>query len=253
MLNEKVIVIAGGCGLLGRAFVKSLLLNKATVIIGDIDTSASKKLSEEINMPDKLYFYKLDINDANSVEELIIKIKKKFNRIDALVNNAYPRNNGYGNHFFDVKYKDFIENLSINLGGYFLTAQKFSIFFKEQGFGNIVNIASIYGVISPKFEIYKDTKMTTPVEYSAIKAGLIHLTKYMAKYFKGLNIRVNCISPGGIKNNQDEAFLKAYHSNCLNTGMLDPDDISGTLIFLLSEKSKHINGQNIIVDDGFTL
>ena len=122
-----------------------------------------------------------------------------------------------------------------------------------QGIGNLINIASIYGVIAPKFEIYKSTELTTPVEYSAIKSGIIHLNKYFSKYLKGKNIRVNCISPGGIINNHSEIFKENYRAYTLNKGMLDSSDLTGTLIYLLSDMSKYINGQNIIIDDGFTL
>ena len=101
------------------------------------------------------------------------------------------------------------------MGGYFLTSQRYAKYFQNQGYGNIVNIASIYGVVTPKFAIYNETEMTSPVEYAAIKAGLIHLTKYMAKYLKGKNIRVNTISPGGILNNQPKQFLKNIIINVL--------------------------------------
>ena len=141
----------------------------------------------------------------------------------------------------------------MNLGGYFLTSQQFAAYFEKQGYGNIINLASIYGVIAPRFEIYDNTPMTMPVEYAAIKSGLIHLTKYMAKYFKGKNIRVNTISLGGIEDKQPEPFLKAYKEFCLNKGMLNAKDISGTVLYLLSDLSEFVNGQNIVVDDGFTL
>jgi len=95
--------------------------------------------------------------------------------------------------------------------------------------------------------------MTMAVEYAVIKSALIHLTKYMAKYFKGYNIRVNSISPGGILNNQSEKFLKKYNSLCLSKGILGTQDLKGTLLYLLSDISKYVNGQNIIVDDGFSL
>jgi len=127
------------------------------------------------------------------------------------------------------------------------------LYFQKQGYGNIINISSIYGVISPKFEIYNNTGMTTPVEYAAIKSGMLHLTKYMAKYFKGKNIRVNAISPGGILDGQPEEFLKKYNKQCLTKGMLDKNDLNGALVFLLSDMSKFVNGQNLIVDDGFVL
>jgi NAD(P)-dependent dehydrogenase (short-subunit alcohol dehydrogenase family) len=95
--------------------------------------------------------------------------------------------------------------------------------------------------------------MSNSVEYSAIKAGVIHLTKYIAKYVKGNNIRVNSLSLGGILDNQPQSFLDNYKKYCLNKGMLLPDDVAGTLIFLISDASEFVNGQNIIVDDGFTL
>ena len=117
----------------------------------------------------------------------------------------------------------------------------------------LINISSIYGVIAPKFEIYENTLMTTPVEYAAIKSGLIHLTKYMAKYFKGMNIKVNTLSPGGILDSQPEDFLVKYKKECSNKGMLNKSDLKGTLIYLLSDMSKYVNGQNIIVDDGFSI
>ena len=141
----------------------------------------------------------------------------------------------------------------MNLGGYFLTSQQFIDYFKQQGNGNIINISSIYGVVTPRFEIYKDTDMTTPIEYAAIKSALINLTKYMSKYFKGSNIKFNSVSLGGILNNQPQSFLSAYKSYCNDKGMLDPEDINGVIIFLLSNSSRYINGQNIVIDDGFTL
>jgi NAD(P)-dependent dehydrogenase (short-subunit alcohol dehydrogenase family) len=146
-----------------------------------------------------------------------------------------------------------VENLGMNLGGCIIPSQLFSLYFQKQGHGNIINISSIYGVIAPKFEIYDDTEMTMPVEYAAIKSGMLHLTKYMAKYFKGMNIRVNAISPGGIIDHQPKEFLENYKEKCLIKGMLNQSDLNGTLIYLLSDMSKYVNGQNIVVDDGFIL
>ena len=191
---------------------------------------------------------------AGHVADVIDYLNKTYKHIDALVNSAYPRNKNFGKDVFDIDYDDFVENLGLNLGGYFLTSQQFAKYFKKQGYGNIVNISSIYGVVAPKFEIYEGTNMNSAIEYAAIKAGLIHMTKYMAKYFKGLNIRVNCLSPGGILNDgQPENFLQAYKDKCINKGMLDKEDLEGSLVYLLSDMSKYVNGQNIIVDDGFVL
>lgn len=256
MLKDKVVVITGGAGLIGKEFVKAVVENGGVAIIADINEEVGlqvkENLSKDLNTVN-IDFIKLDITSKNSLNECIEYLEKKYKRIDALVNNAYPRNKNYGKHFFDVEYDDFVENLGLNLGGYFITSQQFAKYFQKQGYGNIINISSIYGLISPRFEIYDGTSMTTPVEYAAIKSGLIHLTKYMAKYFKGMNIKVNTLTPGGIFDNQPESFLEKYQDKCLSKGMLDKSDLKGTLIYLLSEMSKYVNGQNIIVDDGFTL
>lgn len=256
MLSNKNIVVTGGAGLIGRSFVKAIVDSGGTAIIADIDIENSRKVCSELRKElntDNIDVIRMDITDKQSIQNCISEINKKFKKIDGLVNNAYPRNKNYGKHFFDVEYSDFVENVGLNLGGYFLTSQQFSEYFRKQGFGSIINISSVYGVIAPKFEIYEGTSMTMPPEYAAIKSGLIHLTQYMAKYLSGSNIRVNTISPGGIYDNQNKDFLEAYRQKCLNKGMLDPEDLQGALVFLLSDFSKYINGQNIIVDDGFTL
>ncbi len=256
MLNDKVVVITGGAGLIGQAFVKSVVENNGIAIIADINEELGNKvkttLQSELHTKN-IDFIKLDITSKESLTECINYLDNKYNKIDALVNNAYPRNKNYARHFFDVEYSDFVENVGLNLGGYFTTSQQFAKYFQKQGYGNIINISSIYGVIAPKFEIYDGTPMTTPVEYAAIKSGLIHLTKYMAKYFKGMNIRVNTLSPGGILDAQPESFLNNYKKHCSNKGMLHKEDMTGTLIYLLSDMSQYVNGQNIVVDDGFCL
>jgi NAD(P)-dependent dehydrogenase (short-subunit alcohol dehydrogenase family) len=256
MLQNKVVVITGGAGLIGKAFVRAILESGGTAIIADVNTERSESMQQALTGDDnnnKLDVVEVDITSKSSLMACIEYVNDKYGRIDALVNNAYPRNTQYGKHFFDVEYDDFVENVGFNLGGYTLASQCFAQYFKNQGHGNIVNIASIYGVIAPKFDVYHETSMTVPIEYAAIKAGLIHLTKYMANYFKGMNIRVNTISPGGILDSQPEVFLENYKAECISKGMLDAKDLTGTLIYLLSDMSQYVNGQNIIVDDGFTL
>jgi NAD(P)-dependent dehydrogenase (short-subunit alcohol dehydrogenase family) len=252
LLNDKIIVITGGAGLLGSDFCKMVVENGGVAIMAEFNAKLASEVKNKIDS-DRLFVEEIDITSKDSIQVLIDKLHSKYGRIDALVNSAYPRNNNYGKHFFDVEYSDFCENLGMNLGGYFLSSQLFSKYFYEHGKGNIVNISSIYGVLAPRFEVYDNTPMTMPVEYAAIKSGLIHLTKYMAKYFKGKKIRVNSISLGGLKDKQPNSFLDAYKVFCLNKGMLDAKDISGTLLYLLSDLSEFVNGQNIIVDDGFTL
>jgi NAD(P)-dependent dehydrogenase (short-subunit alcohol dehydrogenase family) len=256
MLNNQVVVVTGGAGLLGQAFVRAIVANHGTAVIADIDADKGQavcdSIAQEMNT-DKISFVQLDITSKESLQSAIHMLQAQYGRIDAVVNNAYPRNAQYGRRFEDVEYRDFCENLGLNLGGLFLTSKQFAKHFQKQGHGNIINIASVYGVIAPKFEIYANTTMTMPVEYAAIKSGVIHLTAYMAKLFKNQKIQVNCISPGGILDKQPPSFLDAYKNNSLNKGMLDASDLTGTLVFLLSENSQYINGQNIVVDDGFIL
>ncbi|WP_295020688.1 oxidoreductase [Sulfurimonas sp.] len=256
MLKNNVVVITGGAGLIGKEFVSSVIEQNGIAIIADINADIGNQVKNDLSISlntTNIDFITLDITSKGSLQNAITYLDNKYGRIDALVNNAYPRNKNYGRHFFDVEYDDFCENINLNLGGYFLTSQQFASYFKNQGYGNIINISSIYGVIAPKFEVYDNTPMTMPVEYAAIKSALILLTQYMAKYFKGMGIRVNALSPGGIFDNQPEAFLEAYKKQCLNKGMLDKSDLKGTLIYLLSDMSRYVNGQNIVVDDGFSL
>jgi NAD(P)-dependent dehydrogenase (short-subunit alcohol dehydrogenase family) len=254
MLKDKIVVIIGGVGFIGQEFVKSCLENRAKVVVSDIVEDMGFRIEDlGLNGKEELVYKRCDITSKNSVLDLIKFTKDKFNKIDVVVNTAYPRNKNYGRKFEKVEYEDFCENVNLHLGGYFLVSQQFAEFFKKQNFGNIINIASIYGIIPPRFEIYENTEMTTPIEYNVIKHSIVSMTKYIAKYYKGFNIRANCISPGGILNNQSQEFLDKYNKFSLNKGMLERKDISGTLLFLISDMSKYVNGQNIIVDDGWSL
>jgi NAD(P)-dependent dehydrogenase (short-subunit alcohol dehydrogenase family) len=256
LVRNKVVVITGGAGLIGRSFIRGIAEYGAIAIVADVNKNLGASFVEELKIDNAQYqaeFVEVDITSKESLTSLINYLHDKYGRIDALVNNAYPRNNNYGRKFEDVTYDDFCENVSLHLGGYFLTAQQVAAYFKKQGYGSIINMASIYGVVAPRFDIYDQTKMTMPVEYAAIKSAIVHLTKYLAQYFKGDNIRVNCISPGGILAGQQEEFLSRYNSFAGSKGMLEPGDLQGTLLFLLSDMSKFINGQNIVVDDGWTL
>ena len=243
MVEGKVVVVIGAGGLLGRDFVRGIAEGGGHPVLADI---VEPQTNEHLAI-------RVDINSKPSVKALISSVHARYGRIDAVVNSAYPRNAQYGRKFFDVTHEDFCENISLNLGGMFLICQKMAEYFQQQGYGNIINIASIYGVTAPKFEIYENTAITMPVEYAAIKSAVIHLTKYMAKYLKGSHIRVNSISPGGILDKQPEAFLAAYKKLCNDRGMLDPIEITNALLFLIGDMSLYINGHNLIVDDGFSV
>ena len=170
------------------------------------------------------------------------------------MNTAYPRNKNFGRKVFDVTYEDFSENLGLHLGGYFIFMQQCAAYAKlKKAPFSLVSMSSIYGVIAPKFAVYEGTNMTMPVEYAAIKSGLLHLNKYFANYMKGFEFRANSVSPGGLFDGQDEIFLNKYNSHCAGKVMMHPSDITGSVNFLLSDNSNYIIVQNLVVDDGFSV
>jgi len=259
ILNGKVVIIAGGLGRIGKKFVETVIENSGIAIVADISNKRLKDLQNDVGSnQSKLDYKDLEINSIDSIHSLIEYVDGKYGRIDAFVNSTYPQTKSLGGLFEELTYEYFCESLNIHLGGYFLCAQQFALFFKKQGFGNIINISSVQGVVMPKFDtyegIYIDGKpMTSELDYTCNKTAIVAMTKYLAKYFKGANIRFNAISPGGILDGQPDEFLKNYRNKCINKGMLDAEDLKTSLLFLLSDGSKFVNGQNIIVDDGFTL
>ena len=253
--ESKVVVVTGGAGVIGSRFVRAIVDSGDIPVVADIDMMAATQLVDSLapEQAARACAAHLDITSKDSIAALISEVTDRYGRVDAVVNNAYPRNRNYGRKLEDVTYTDFCENVDSHLGGYFLVAQQFCLAFRAQGGGNVVNMSSIYGVMAPRFEVYAGTEMTMPVEYAAIKSGVIHLTRYFAQYFKGSGIRVNCLSPGGILAGQPSGFLDAYKERCASKGMLDPGDVVGALLFLLSDASRYITGQNLVVDDGFSL
>lgn len=256
-LKDKVVIITGGAGLIGKAYVEACVLYGATVWLVDISDESAKRVASKIQKKagnPNVFYQKCDIVKKSDVAKLISRVISKFGRIDALVNNAYPKNKNYGKKYENVTYDDFCENLSLHLGGYYLMTHEVSRVMMKQKSGAIVNMGSHYGVVAPRFEIYEGTEMTMPVEYSAIKGGIINLTRYLASYLGKYNIRVNSISPGGVFNNQPKSFVKKYEQRVLlGKRMANVDDLAPVLIFLLSDASKYMTGQNIVVDGGWTI
>ena len=254
--THKVVIVTGGLGLLGKSFIKALLIENHIAVAADLAVSCPEDFLTELkneNLLANFNYVQLQITDKQSIQEAISKVSKKYGKIDALVNNAHPRNSNYLKKLEDSDYHEFCDNLSVHVGGFFLCMQQFSLFFKQQGFGNVISMCSIYGIMAPRFEVYEHADFTMPVEYAAIKSGVLHLTKYFSKYYKGCNIRFNCISPGGVENNQHPDFIKRYNSFGMNKGMLNKEDLHGALLFLISDASLFVNGQNLIVDDGWSL
>jgi NAD(P)-dependent dehydrogenase (short-subunit alcohol dehydrogenase family) len=194
-----------------------------------------------------------DVTNENSVFSLINTVLAKFGKIDGFVNNAYPRTVDWGNKFEEIKYESWKENVDKQLNSIFISTKVVLETMKNQGFGSIVNVASIYGVIAPDFTIYEGTNMTMPAAYSAIKGGVISYSKYLASYFGKYGIRINCVSPGGIFNNQPREFVNRYIKKVPLNRMGNPNDISPAISFLLSDKANYITGQNLIIDGGLTI
>ena len=241
-LKDKIILVTGGAGLLGTAIVQQLKGEGANVLNVDINADTSADLST----------IKADITDEQSINELVATVKNHFGRIDGLVNNAYPRTKDWGAKFEDIPYESWKKNVDVQMNSLFYLCQQVTAVMKEQGSGSIVNMTSIYGVVGPDFTVYGDTGMTMPAAYSAIKGGVINFTRYLAAYMGPYNIRINCVSPGGIFDNQNPVFVDNYNKKVPMRRMGLPADIAPPVAFLLSEESKYITGQNLIVDGGWT-
>ncbi|MDF1622647.1 MAG: oxidoreductase [Pseudohongiella nitratireducens] len=252
MLAGKRVLVAGAGGLLGSQIVESIISEGGKVVASDVNYDALAPLLTKVG-EDSLSCIEIDIANKKSIVDALQHCTDLMGGVDGAVNSAYPRNKNYGRKVFEVSYQDFTENLGLHLGGYFLFMQQCAAYAlaKNESF-SLVNLSSIYGVVAPKFDVYKGTNMTMAVEYAAIKSGLLHLNKYFTNYMTGTKFRVNSVSPGGILDGQDERFLNKYNSHCVSKGMLDPSDITGAINYLLSDSAQYVAGQNLIVDDGFS-
>ena len=242
-LKNRIIIVTGGNGLIGKAIVDEIILEGGFCINFDINQDTTDDLSN-------VY---CDITNEHSIRNAISLVIEKYNRIDGLVNNAYPRTKDWGNKFEDIELASWKQNVDWQMNSYFFLAQLVTDKMTKQKNGSIVNIASIYGIVAPDFSVYDGTDMTMPAAYSAIKAGLINFTKYMASYFGPNQIRVNAVSPGGIFNHQNQNFVKNYEKKVPIRRMGKPKDIAPSVVFLLSENASYITGQNIIIDGGWTI
>jgi NAD(P)-dependent dehydrogenase (short-subunit alcohol dehydrogenase family) len=241
-LNNKVIIVTGGNGLLGKSIVSKINEEGATCINLDINHETSEDFST----------LKCDITKPESVNKAIESIINKFSKIDGLVNNAYPRTDDWGNKFENIKYDSWQKNVDIQLNSYFYITQKVIAYMENKNNGAIVNMASVYGIVGPDFSVYEGTEMTMPAAYAAIKGGIINFTRYLASYLGKNNIRINAISPGGVFNNQPIQFVNNYSKKVPLQRMATPEDIAPCVVFLLSDDSSYITGQNIAIDGGWT-
>ena len=252
MTKKKIVAISGGAGRIGTAFSKAIVKNGGKVLIGDINENKGMELVKDLGN-DRDEFIKTDFTKQSQIVNFIESGIARFKKITAAVHCSYPKSSQWGTKFEDLDPKMLSQDLYNQLGSAIIFSKIFLKYFLKNEGGNLIHISSIQGISAPKFEHYIDTDMVSLIEYSAIKSGIISISRYLAKYYKHSNIRSNCISPGGILDNQPDEFLLNYNSECSSKGMLDSEDLCGSLLFLLSEESKYINGQNIIIDDGWSL
>lgn len=251
-LEDKVIIVTGA-GLIGTAIIKALAASGAKVFFTRQNEKKGEELVANLHKENlSVDFKKMDISDTKSVNDFINYCLKKFGRIDGWVNTAYPRTKDWGIKANLTNFEYWKENVNLHLGGYYLTSIKAAEIMKEQRSGSIVNFGSIYGVSAPDFSIYEGTKMTVPIPYSAIKGGINMLTKYIATYYGKYNIRANVIAAGGIFDNQPSSFVENYNKKVPLGRMGTPEDLIGPTIFLISDASKYITGQILMVDGGWT-
>jgi NAD(P)-dependent dehydrogenase (short-subunit alcohol dehydrogenase family) len=252
-LKNKIAVVAGGAGLLGKHVSIGLAQAGAKVYVSDINEKEGIKIEKEYNKKDmQLKWIRLDITKINSIKSCIDKIMKQDKKIDIWVNCAYPKTSDWSDKFENIKIESWKRNVDMHMNGYFNCCQQIGLHMKKQKFGCIINFGSIYGVVGPDFTIYHGSKITMPAAYSAIKGGIINLTKYLSTYLAKDGIRVNAICPGGIYNNQSKNFVKLYENKTPMGRMGKPDEIAGPVIFLASDAASYITGHILLVDGGWT-
>lgn len=265
-LKDRVAVVTGGGGQLGYEFCKTLAEAGAAVVPADLNMELAAKTATRLSesghtaMP-----FPLDVTRLESTRELVAETVKRFSRLDILVNSAAldpkfdPSAAEKGiapGAFEDYPLADWNAALNVNLTGMFLTTQACVKQMIAQGKkGSIINICSTYGLNGPDQRIYiKDGKRVAfkPAYYTTTKAGVMGFTKYLAAYYAGTEIRVNALTPGGVYNNHEEYFVKNYSAKTILGRMANKDEMNGALLFLASDASSYMTGNNVIVDGGWT-
>ena len=239
----KNIIIIGSEGLIGTALIKGLC--KYYNILAIDKRKKFKKFKK---------FLSCDLSTMSGVKILKNYLMLSKKRYFAVINLAYPAVRGKKKNFFTIDPFEISEEISEHFGVYFSTMQTLvNYFINKKIKGNIINFTSIYGEFIPRFEIYDKTSMNMPIQYLITKNNIINTSKYVAKINLKKNIRVNCISPGGIIDNQNKNFVKKYSRFTQTNSLLKAKNLIGLVEFILSNKSSNITGQNLIIDDGFTL
>lgn len=254
-LKDKVIIITGGCGLIGKAFVEACTQFGATVVIVDI-----RQTKPEIEAENYSKIYKnrvvgksVDITNRNEVEELKKFVLDKYKSIYGLVNAHQNKTAKFFAKFEEYTDEDWDAVIKTNLKGTYLTCQIIGSWMAENGGGCIVNMASTYSVVAPNQNLYKGTDMGCPAAYSASKGGVQSLSQYLASYWADKGVRVNQITPHGVWNHHEKQFEDNFARFSPLKRMSYNHEVAGALIYLLSDASSYVTGHNLIVDGGWTV
>jgi NAD(P)-dependent dehydrogenase (short-subunit alcohol dehydrogenase family) len=265
-LNRRVAVVTGGAGLLGVEFCRTLAEAGAAVAVVDLNASASQAVADTLTTSGyRALAVPTDITRPDSVNALVEKVLSTFGRLDVLVNSAAldPKFDADAlkkgiapGAFEDYPLDQWSAALGVNLTGMFLVTQACVRPMIEEGKkGSIINICSTYGLNGPDQRIYiKDGQRVAfkPVYYTVTKAGVMGFTKYLAAYYAETEIRVNALTPGGVFNNHEDYFVKNYSAKTILGRMAKKDEMNGALLFLASDASSYMTGNNVVVDGGWT-
>ena len=257
-LKEKNVVLTGGCGNLGRVMAKWLLEYDANLFIADIVEDGVSELEQYID-EGRLHHIKCDLADSKDIARMYAEVKRTGGSVDVLINNAAYGGGAGGKksvvNLEDVKDDIWNNGIDGTIGVTFRCIREALPYFRESGYGNIVNIASMYGMVAPDPSIYGKTGSNSPVTYGAGKAAVIQLTRYCAANLADLGVRCNCITPGPfpkITPQMDKEFYEKLKGKTMLGRTGNPDELAGPLLLLASEASSFMTGANIVVDGGWT-
>jgi NAD(P)-dependent dehydrogenase (short-subunit alcohol dehydrogenase family) len=263
-VTDKVIVVTGGLGQLGRQFTLSLLERGARVAVFDLAVDAAvieKRFAQHQSNPN-LKFWAVDITQRSSIEDALKGVNDAWGVPHALINNAAldspPNSSANENGPFETfSEASWDRVMAVNVKGTMLCCQLIGAQMAQAGRGSIINISSIYGLVSPDQTIYEYRRANgqdfyKPVAYSASKSAIYNLTRYLATYWAGRNVRVNTLTFAGVFNNQDDEFLKNYCARVPLGRMAREDEYNGSVIFLISDASAYMTGSNMVIDGGWT-
>lgn len=252
-LNDKIVLITGGAGHLGSAMTEAFLAYGAKVYIASRNKDEAYLEQLQLQYPEKVIFVYLDVTNSILVQEVVETILKHEAKIDVLVNNAYSGKTG---ELLTGLEEDWIDSFNGSIHATYRLTKAVLPSMLERGEGSIINIASMYGIVSPNPEIYGVSMQNNPPQYGAAKAGIIQFTKYLAGHFANQGIKANCIAPGPFPNEQtqkNEVFIEQLKSKNPAKRIGQPKDLQGIAVLLASDASKYINGQTISVDGGWTV